>query len=89
MHPYSARFSDGKLLYEGTMYEHGQHILIETRNSPAVQYAFVLFLLLGRSALLCFLISDILASIFLFSDSVVFSLSCMTQYIIFICSVQC
>lgn len=37
MHPYSARFSDGKLLYEGTVYEHGQHIFIETRNSPAVQ----------------------------------------------------
>lgn len=37
VHSYSARFADGKLLYEGTVYEHGQHILIETRNSPAVQ----------------------------------------------------
>jgi len=43
MHSYSARFADGKLLYEGTAYEHGQHILIETRNSPAVQYVFLVF----------------------------------------------
>jgi len=38
VHSYSARFADGKLMYNGTVYEHGQQILIETRNSPAVQY---------------------------------------------------
>ena len=41
VHSYSARFADGKLLYNGTVYEHGQQILIETRNSPAVQYVSV------------------------------------------------
>jgi len=37
LHSYAARYVDGKLLYEGTAYEHGHHILIETRNSPPVQ----------------------------------------------------
>ena len=48
-HSYSARFVDGKLVYEGTVYELGQHILIETRNSPAVQYVFVVHFLLNNT----------------------------------------
>lgn len=48
MHSYVARFSDGKLLYDGAVYEHGQHILIETRNSPAVQYVCDIVVFIGR-----------------------------------------
>jgi len=47
MHSYMARFSDGKLLYDGAVYEHGQHILIETRNSPAVQYVCDIVVFIG------------------------------------------
>lgn len=46
MHAYSARYVDGKLLYEGTFYDHGHHVLIETRNSPAVQYVLIYFAVL-------------------------------------------
>ena len=37
-HPFSARYDDGKLFYEGEWYSKGHHIIIDNREDSPVQY---------------------------------------------------
>lgn len=36
-HPYSARYDDGKLYYEGDWYMKGHHIIIDNKEDSPVQ----------------------------------------------------